>query len=104
MLDAARAAQRIASGRLRADLESDEALLRALTHCFMEIGEAAARISDPGRQRIASLPWGQIVHVRHIVVHVYWGVDRDRLWQGISEDLPPLIAAIEVALKDWPSA
>jgi uncharacterized protein with HEPN domain len=103
ILDAARAAQRMATGRTRADLDADEMLRRALTHCFMEIGEAAARISEAGRARIPQLPWGQIVHVRHIVVHVYWGVDRDRLWQGVGEDLPPLMDAIAPALADWPT-
>lgn len=103
MLDAARAAQRMSATRTRADVDADEMFRRALTQCFMEIGEAAARISDAGRARIPELPWGQIVHVRHIVVHVYWGIDHDRLWQALGEDLPPLIAAVDKALADWPA-
>ena len=101
MLDAALAAQRFVEGRRRADLDSDEMLLRALTHCFMEIGEAAARITETTRAMIPELPWGQIVHVRHIVVHVYWGIDRDRLWRSIDEDLPPLILAVDKVVAKW---
>ncbi len=98
MLAAARSARKFAEGRIRSDLDSDEQLRRALIHCFMEIGEAAARITEATRVTIPELPWGQIVHVRHIVVHVYWGIDRDRLWQSIDEDLPPLILAVTRAL------
>jgi uncharacterized protein with HEPN domain len=101
MIDAARSARRFAEGRSRADLDNDEQFRRSLTHCFIEIGEAAARISESARARIPDLPWGQIVHVRHIVIHVYWGVDLDRLWAAIDEDLPPLILAIDRALSDW---
>jgi len=45
---------------------------------------------------------GQIVGMRHILVHVYWGVNRDLLWKTVQDDLPPLGKAIEAALIGWP--
>jgi uncharacterized protein with HEPN domain len=71
-------------------------------NAVQEIGEAAARISDAGRKRAPNVPWGQIVAMRYILVHVYWGVDRDRLWRTAAEDVPVLIAALEQATTDWP--
>lgn len=77
-------------------------LLRAVLHILLEIGEAAARMSDSGRARIVGIPWGQLVETRHILVHVYWGVDKDKVWSSATEDLPFLIAAIEEAFRSWP--
>jgi hypothetical protein len=65
-------------------------------------GEAAARISDRGRARVSDVPWGQIVAMRHVLVHVYWGVDADRLWVTATEDIPLLIQSLEKACFGWP--
>lgn len=77
-------------------------LLRAVWHAIQQIGEAAAHISDAGRDRVPGIPWGQIVAMRHVLVHVYCGVDLDRLWKTATEDLPLLIAALEAACVNWP--
>lgn len=77
-------------------------LRRALVNALQDIGEAAARVSDEGRARVPTLPWGQIVAARHILVHVYWGIDTDQVWNMAIEDLPVLIAALEAAFAAWP--
>lgn len=88
--------------RTRADLDTDDLLRRGLINAIQEIGEAAARVTDTGRARVPSLPWGQIVAMRHILVHVYWGVDLDQLWKVVVEDVPTLVKALEQALAAWP--
>ncbi len=102
MLEAARDARRFMQGRSRPDLDADAMLLRAVTNAIQEIGEAAARISESGRARAPGVPWKQIVAMRNVLVHVYWGVDRDRLWATARDDLPALIADLEAAVLDWP--
>lgn len=102
MLAAARDAAAFIKGRSRADLDSDALLLRGLTNAVQQIGEAAANLSDAGRGRVPGIPWGQIVAMRHVLVHVYWGVDRDRLWSTATNDVPILIAALEAACAGWP--
>lgn len=77
-------------------------LLQALTNAVQEIGEAAAHLSDDGRLRVPGVPWGQIVAMRHVLVHVYWGVDHERLWATATHDVPVLIAALEAACVTWP--
>lgn len=74
----------------------------ALLNAVQEIGEAAARVTESGRDRVPGLPWGQIVAMRHILVHVYWGVDLNQLWRAVMEDIPVLITALEAALARWP--
>ncbi|MCC7388913.1 MAG: DUF86 domain-containing protein [Phycisphaerales bacterium] len=102
MLIAARDAVQFINGRQRQDLDTDAMLLRALTNAIQEIGEAEARLSNDARDRAQTGPWGQIVAMRHVLVHVYWGVDRERLWVTATSDLPTLIADLETACKDWP--
>jgi uncharacterized protein with HEPN domain len=102
MLDAAVHAQQFVIGRSRGDLDADAMLVRALMNALQEIGEAAARTSEAGRSRAPNVPWGQMVAMRHVLVHVYWGVDRNRLWKAATEDAPVLIEALKSATADWP--
>ncbi|MDY7110666.1 MAG: HepT-like ribonuclease domain-containing protein [Planctomycetota bacterium] len=102
MLDASRHVVLFITDRSRSDLDNDPMLVRALMNAVQEIGEAAARISEAGRDRAPEVPWGQIVAMRHVLVHVYWGVDRDRLWKTATDDVPVLVKALEQATADWP--
>ena len=103
MLDAAMDVRSYVAGRRREDLDTDSMLRRALVNALQVIGEAAARVSDEGRTRVPTLPWGKIVATRHILVHVYWGIDGDQVWNMAVRDVPVLIAALEAALEDWPT-
>lgn len=102
MLDAALDVRLYIMQRERVDLETDSMLRRAVVNALQVIGEAAARVSDEGRVRVPSLPWGQIVAARNILVHVYWGIDVEQVWNMATQDIPPLIAALESAFDSWP--
>ena len=103
MMDAARQAIGFAQGKSRKSLDTDPMLARALMHAILEIGEAASRTSEAGRGRAPAVPWAQIVGMRNVLIHVYWGVDFDRLWKTVAEELPALLAMLEAATKDWPA-
>ena len=79
MLDAAMDVRLFVVSRTRSDLDTDPMLRRASVNALQTIGEAAARVTDTGRARVPSLPWGQIVATRNILVHVYWGIDADQV-------------------------
>jgi uncharacterized protein with HEPN domain len=98
MLRSARDAITIVGGDSAAVVESDMVRARALVNCFTEIGEAAARLSQSGRDRVGPVPWRQIIGMRNIVVHVYWGIDVRELVKTVNDDLPVLVAALERAL------
>lgn len=102
MLEAARDISKYVAGRSREDFETDSMLLRAIINATQQIGEAASNVSDEGRARAPALPWGQIVAMRHVLVHVYWGIDYDRLWKTATEDAPVLLAALEATTATWP--
>lgn len=102
MLDAALDVRTFITGRQRDELDTNAMLQRALVNALQVIGESAARTTDEGRARVPSLPWGQIVATRNILVHVYWGIDSDQLWRMAVEDVPVLITALEEAFESWP--
>jgi uncharacterized protein with HEPN domain len=102
MLEAAEDALRFAANRVREDIDRDSMLLRALFQCIEVIGEAASRTSPEGRRRIPRVPWQEIIKMRNILVHAYWGIDRDRVWNTVRDDLPPLVTALRSALAAWP--
>ena len=95
MLDHAREAIAMTSGKMRADLDADRQLNLALVRLLEIIGEAAARTSDEERERYSEIPWPEIVSLRNRLIHGYDSVDFDILWNIITQDLPPLIKQLE---------
>src|SRR3954447_25642232 len=89
MLDAAREATAFARGRTRADLDGDRMLLRAITQSLTILGEAAARMSMAGRSATPTLPWTEIIGMRNWLVHSYFNIDLDTVWDTVTDDLPP---------------
>jgi uncharacterized protein with HEPN domain len=54
------------------------------------IGEAANLITSETKALFSDIEWLQIIGMRHILVHEYFGVDFDLIWQVIIDDLPVL--------------
>jgi uncharacterized protein with HEPN domain len=104
MLDAANEALTFARGRTRADLDSDRMLALALVKCIEIIGEAAARVTAAGRQAHPTIPWANIVAMRNRLIHAYFDIDMDRVWDTLVDDLPPLVSALRaVQTEDEPA-
>ena len=95
MLDYAKEAMAMASGRTRADLDRDRTLNLALVRLLEVVGEAAARVSIETRRGSPQVPWAEIVNLRNRLIHGYDSVDFDILWDIVTEDLPPLVLKLE---------
>jgi uncharacterized protein with HEPN domain len=95
MLDAARKATALASGKVRDDLDEDDVLQLALTRLVEIIGEASKNVSEGFRSAHPEIPWKPIAGTRDKLIHGYFDVDHDVLWGIISRDLPPLIRQLE---------
>ncbi len=61
------------NGRLEADFLSDETLCYAVAQKLTIIGEAVARLSPEITARHNAVPWPDIVGLRNILVHEYFG-------------------------------
>jgi uncharacterized protein with HEPN domain len=95
MLDAAREAMSFAQGRTRADLGSDRMLVLSLVKAIEIVEEAAYQIAETTRDELPGIPWPDIIGMRHRLVHAYFDINLDVLWQTVQDDLPALIALIE---------
>jgi len=91
--------------RGRQAFERDELLQTWAVHQLQIIGEASANLTDALKEEQAEIPWAQIVAMRNILVHDYFGVSFGEVWAVIERDLPDLkrkIQAILQKLKDQP--
>ena len=95
MIEAAHEAVSFARGRVRGDLEIDRQLVLSLVKDIEIVGEAAAQITEQTRMELADIPWNRIVAMRNRLVHAYFSINLDIVWQTVQEDLPALVAKLE---------
>lgn len=89
ILEAARNIRKYAAqGRKR--FESDELIQNWMLRHLQIIGEAAARVSKVTQKKGGGIPWAKIIGMRHILVHNYFGIDKEIVWRAVAEDVPDL--------------
>jgi uncharacterized protein with HEPN domain len=54
------------------------------------IGEAVKRLSNEIREKYTDVPWKDIVGMRNKLIHNYFGVDVDAVWETVKKDIPVL--------------
>lgn len=104
MLAAAQEALLFAQDETKSSLERDRKLQLALAMEITIIGESASRLSEELRAKYSELQWHLIVGMRNVLVHAYFRIDLDVLWEAIQTDLPNLISQLErlIALESSP--
>ncbi len=88
------------ASRGRAAFERDELIQVWILYHLQIIGEAVAKLGKAFHEAHPTLPWAQIVAMRNILVHEYFGVDLDEVWKTVERDLPALKRRIEKLLMD----
>ena len=68
----------------------DELVQVWMVHHIQIIGEAASGLSRPVRERHPDVPWRDIVAMRNVLVHQYFGIDLEQVWDTVMIDLPRL--------------
>jgi uncharacterized protein with HEPN domain len=79
----------------------DELIQVWIVHHIQIIGEAAARLSPEIRNQYPDIPWPDIVAMRNVLVHQYFGVDLQEIWDTVTTDLPMLKKEIQTILKTF---
>lgn len=100
MLDAARKAHRLLSGRARKDLDEEETLSLAVIHLLEIVGEASKRVSEGFRHSYPEIPWAEAARTRDRLAHGYMNVDLQVVWEIVTKDLPPLISRLEELTRE----
>ena len=78
---------------------SDKEKIYAAVYCLQVIGEAVKNIPDEIKEKYQGIPWRKIAGMRNRLIHGYFAVDPERVWETIKRDLPPLKEAINKILQ-----
>jgi len=84
----------------KAELLENFILRHGLTWNIMVIREAVNKLSKDFCDVHKDIPWRQIAGMRHVLVHDYYQIDVDELWDVIISDLPILKGQIESIIDD----
>jgi len=99
MLDAAKEALSFAGNKSQNDFYADRMLALSIVKSIEIIGEAASTVSKEFRENHKEIPWANIIAMRNRLIHVYFDIDLNRVWDTLTDDLPPLIVALEKILS-----
>jgi uncharacterized protein with HEPN domain len=77
---------------------ASDLLQDAIIRNLQTLAESATRVSDGLQEKHPEVDWLKIRGFRNVLVHDYLGVDLDRVWNILENDLPKLKAAIEKML------
>lgn len=72
------------------EFKKNEMAIDAVVRNFEIIGEAANNIPDDVENANPQVPWKQMVEMRNFLIHEYFGVDLNTVWQTAHKYLPEL--------------
>jgi uncharacterized protein with HEPN domain len=79
--------------------ESDELIQNWMVHHIEIIGEACRSLPGDFQADHANIPWADIIGMRNILVHHYFGIDIEAVWSVVERDIPELKFNIQTILK-----
>lgn len=80
----------------------DEKIVYAVIRCFEVIGEATKSIPAEYKNKYPSIPWSKMSGMRDKLIHNYFGVDYETLWETIKKRIPEIKPLVEKILKEYP--
>ena len=101
ILDSIQKIESFISGMSYEDFEDDDKTLYAVIRAFEIIGEASKKISQEIQSTYPQIPWRSMAGMRDVLIHDYFGIDKEVVWKTITTDIPPLKLQIEEALEDF---
>lgn len=98
MLDAGREVIEFTKDKTRDDLVSDRMLYYSIVRLFEIIGEAANNITQDFQTKHPSIPWIDIIAMRHRLIHGYNDINLDIIWNTVKVDVPVFVVELESIL------
>lgn len=99
MLDAVEKAVAFCGAMTAPEFAADDKTAFAVIHALAILGEAAKQVPQIVRDRHPEVPFRIAAAMRDKLIHDYFGVRRERLWQTVQTDLPGLIAALREVIS-----
>ncbi len=79
----------------------NEDLKKAFVRSLEVIGEASKRLTKEIRKRYPQIPWKSLVEMRNIIIHEYFGVNYETVWDTIKNRIPDLYKIIKEIIKEY---
>jgi uncharacterized protein with HEPN domain len=98
ILDKAEEAVSYCYGISREEFSQDSKTQSAVILKLVIVGEESKKLSEAVKSKI-DLPWSKIAGFRDVVVHKYFDVDLEQIWETIYADIPDLTEKIKVYLN-----
>ena len=100
MLETAQLTLQIIEGVDRASFDKQIALQWSTIRGIEIIGEAASTLSEEFQRQHPSLPWNLMKRMRNQLIHAYFNVDLNIVWDTLQHDLPVLIPELKCILQE----
>lgn len=88
-----------ADGLDEESFKSDHTLKRAFVRSLEIIGEATKKLTDEFRAEHPDIPWREMAAMRDVLIHDYFGVDYDIVWDVVQNEVPTLVEQISRLLE-----
>ena len=82
------------------EFQRDDLVQRAFARSLEIIGEAAKKVTGEFRERYPDVEWSNMAKMRDKLIHHYFGIDYQIVWQVAAEDIPVLKSKIEAIIKN----
>jgi uncharacterized protein with HEPN domain len=87
-------------GLSREQFQHDATLMRAFVKSIEVIGEASKKVSPELKGRYPNVPWRAMAGMRDRLIHDYFGVDYDLIWDVVENKIPALREQILEMLRE----
>lgn len=91
--------QRFVSGMSFDDFRKDDKTIYAVSRSLEIIGESVSQIPDEVKDKYGDIPWRDIKNFRNQVVHKYWDVDVEIVWDIVKNELDELKSKIKELIR-----
>lgn len=82
------------------DLKNDPIKFYGYVKLIEIIGEATYKITKDLKNSHAEIPWSVMESMRHVLVHDYYRISHEKLWNTIVYDLPALKPMVEKVISE----
>ncbi len=100
ILNTIKIAERFVDGMTFSEFQNDQKTIFAVTRAIEVIGEAAKYIPQSLREQYSAVPWKSVAGMRDKLIHAYFGINLEVLWDTVQQDLRVLKPVIEQMLSD----
>jgi len=100
--DIVTAADRIAAyvtGHTHDSFVADAKTVDAVVRNLEIIGEATKQVADDVRRQAPEIEWTKIAGLRDVLIHAYFTVDLEIVWDVVANKLPPFVRQVKGPLE-----